>query len=378
MVDLSHAFLHTLGEAEGQKLAELRARVPDIVAKARESSEEARALKHQTIWGVDIEAEGESSDVVLLKYLRAEELHVDKAAERLAQTLVFRADCRIDELARAELPEHFRGHDVISGLDPEGRPVMISRFGGMDLKLVFGDVEAFVRYRAQLMERAIALLTFKKGAVEDLCQVHDYSGVPLVFHGSEVKGGVAAVSKVFSEHYPETKGKTIFVNFPAAFSKLFKAFSIFIPERTRKKFLILGESDQAQLFEHICPDIVPEVLGGMLRDPPGPVTVPCQVVHVRSSEEVTMLEVEKEGTVVFWELRVCAMEIAYEVAFIPAGGGQEEVVRRSEPKQYLKAAEGIISGEWTAQAAGSLRCRFRNECAWFKWRLCVCRAQAKQ
>mmetsp|Transcript_124821 Transcript_124821/g.364565 ORF Transcript_124821/g.364565 Transcript_124821/m.364565 type:complete len:376 (+) Transcript_124821:89-1216(+) len=375
-MDLSHAFLHTLGEKEAKLLAQLRAEVPNIVARAREASEAARGLKQQTIWGIDLEQESEASDIVLLKFLRAEELDLAKAAERLVQTLVFRADCHIDELKGAELPEHFRGHDFLSGLDLDGRPVLISRFGGMDLKLVFGDLEAFVRYRAQVMERTMAMLSFKKGAVEDLCQVHDYSGVPLLFPGADVKGGVGAVTKVFSEHYPETKGKTIFVNFPAAFSKLFKGFSIFIPERTLKKFLILGKEDHASLFDHISPEIVPEAIGGMSRDPPGAVSVPCKVVPVKSSEEVVLLEVDKPG-VISWELRVCVFEIAYEVVFVPAGGGQEVVVRRTEPKQYLQASEGIVSGDFEAEAPGSLRCRFRNECAWFKWRLCICRAEAK-
>mmetsp|Transcript_3442 Transcript_3442/g.7947 ORF Transcript_3442/g.7947 Transcript_3442/m.7947 type:complete len:377 (+) Transcript_3442:116-1246(+) len=375
-MDLSKCFLHTLGDEEAKLLASLRERVPEIVAKARESSEEARALPKQTIWGKDLEEKSDASDVILLKYIRAEELNVDKAVERLVATLVFRADCRIDELAKAELPDHFQGHDVISGKDVDGRPVMISRFGGMDLKKVFGDVEAFVRYRAQLMERAIELLTFKSGDVEDLCQVHDYSGVPLVFQTSEVKGGVAAVSKVFGEHYPETKGKTIFVNFPSAFSKLFKAFSVLIPERTRKKFLILGEQDQATLFEHIKPEIVPEAIGGMLRSPAGPLSGPCKVVDVKSVEEVTLAEVEK-ASAIDWELRVCALEIAYEVFFVPADGGEQEVVRRTEPKEYLKAADGVVAGEYQAKAAGALKCRFKNECAWFKWRFCVYRAEAK-
>mmetsp|Transcript_92283 Transcript_92283/g.214402 ORF Transcript_92283/g.214402 Transcript_92283/m.214402 type:complete len:382 (+) Transcript_92283:50-1195(+) len=376
-MDLSKAFLHTLGEAERKKLTELRAKVPGVVEKARAESDEASALEKQTIWHVDLEVENEASDILLLKFLRAEELDVDKAAERLVQTLVFRADCHIDELAEAELPEHFQGHDSLNGVDVDGRPVMISRFGGMDLKKVMGDVEAFVRYRAQLMERAIARLSFKKGEVEDLCQVHDYSGVPLLFQTSEVKSAVSAVSKVFSEHYPETKGKTIFVNFPSAFSKLFKAFSVFIPERTRRKFLILGENDQHDLFQHVCPDIVPEALGGMLRDPPGAVDVPCKVVPVKSAEEVILLEVEQEQSVVLaWELRVCAFEVAYEVVFVPTSGA-EQCVRRTEAKEYLKASDGVVSGEWTAEVPGALKCRFRNERAWFKWRICVCRAQVK-
>lgn len=358
-------------------MAELRTKVPDIVAKAKAGSEEAKALTNQTIWGVDLETPGDRSDIILLKYLRAEELVLDKAAERITQTLIFRADCKIDDLTKAELPDHFKGHDTIGGKDSAGRPVVISRFGGMDLPLVFGDVEAFVRYRAQVMERAIALLTFEKGAAEDLCQVHDYSGVPLIFQTSDVKSGVGAVSKVFGEHYPEFKGVTIFVNFPAAFSKLWKAFEVIIPERTRSKFLILGQTDQAKLFEKIPAEVVPEVLGGMLREPRGPMTCPCQLVDVRSTEEVTLLEVTGKSTVL-WELRVCFYEVAYEVFFVPAGGTEEQVIKKTAPSEYLNATDGVASGEWSAEAAGSIRCRFKNEKAWFKWRFCVCRAELKK
>merc|ERR1712232_37988 len=110
------------------------------------------------------------------------------------------------------------------------------------------------------------MMKFKAGEAEDFCQIHDYSGVPLVFHQPEVKGGVTAVSKVFGEHYPETKGKTIFVNFPSVFGKLWKAFSIIIPERTQKKFVILGQGDALSLFEHLRPEVVPEALGGLRRE----------------------------------------------------------------------------------------------------------------
>lgn len=47
---------------------------------------------------------------------------MDKAAERITQSIIFRADCKIDELAKAELPEHFMKHDFIPGVDTDGRP----------------------------------------------------------------------------------------------------------------------------------------------------------------------------------------------------------------------------------------------------------------
>lgn len=375
-MDLSKAYLHTLGGDEEAKLGDLRGRIPAVIAKARQESADVPADGKVSLWRVGIESKSDAADMVLLKYLRAEDLDVEKAAERIAQTLVFRADCCIDGLMESELPEHFRGHDSITGKDPSGRPIMVSRFGGMVIDKVFGDAEAFVRYRVKIMEQAIAQLSFQRGAAEDLCQIHDYSGVMSSMFNSDVKGCVTAVSKVFEQHYPEFKGVTLFVNFPAVFSKPFQAFISFLPERTRKKFAILGQSDQLALFDYVGPECVPQSLGGMLQDPAGPLRGPCKVVVIsaRGEEVVDMLSVPGPADIL-WELRACTLEVGYEVVFAPAGGGEEEVIQKTEPNQYLQAEDGVALGEWHAKAAGTVKCRFRNERAWFKKRVCVCRAE---
>lgn len=322
-----------------------------------------------------MEAKGDALDIVLLKYLRAEEMVVGKAAERIVSTLVFRFECSIDEMAASELPELFRGHDYIGNYDLEGRPLIVSRFGAMDSQTVFSDIEAFVRYRAHIMEHACKMLPWTKGGVEDLCQVHDYSGVPLsAVRNPEIKGGVSAVSKIFGDHYPELKGKTLFVNFPAVFAKVFNAFTVFIPERTLQKFIILGEADVAKLFTHIAPEAVPQALGGMQRE--GSLAGPCLVVDIpaRREKEVTMVDATA-GKTVRWELRVCYLECSYEVFFVPAQEGSEEaIIASSKDDEPLKAADGVASGSWEATGDGAVRCRFRNKGAWFKQRTCVCRA----
>lgn len=381
MVDLSNCYLHSLGKDEAKLLEDLRSRIPSLIARVRAESAEAAAMQKVTIWKQDIEVQSDASDMVLLKFIRAEELNVDKAAERIVQTLIFRAECKLDELAAAELPEHFRGHDYLSGLDTEGRPAIISRFGSMDLDKVFGDVEAFVRYRAQLMERLIAQMKWERGTPETLCQIHDYSGVPIMMtQNADVKGGVAAVSKIFSEHYPEFKGKTIFLNFPSVFVKMFKAFTAFLPDRTRQKFHILGDQDHATLFEVLPAQFVPEALGGMLQEPASALRGPCSVVLVkaRATEEIVPVTVTAPGTTVLWELRVCHSEVAYQVVFAPSDGGAEEEVRKTEAKEYLQATDGIVTGQYDSKVAGCLKIRFINDGAWFKSRLCVCRAEVAQ
>jgi hypothetical protein len=374
-MDLSNCYLHQLGADESAKLEKMRLAMPSVCQRVRDESPASGALPKLTIWGVDLETPGDALDIVLLKYLRAEELNLEKAIDRVALTMIFRADVQIDDLIGAELPEHFKGHDFISGRDVEGRPVLISRFGGMDLPKVFGDTEAFVRYRAKVMEEAIKLLSFQKGEPEDLCQVHDYSGVPLN-PGQEVKVCVNAISRIFGEHYPEFKGKTLFVNFPSVFSSLWKAFSIAIPERTRKKFDILPKGDAAALFAHIAPEVVPECLGGMYRESAQlDNTKACEVcvVSARDTAELRVCDVT-EATSVAWELRVCYSDIAWEVVFAPADGASHIPVECSEPSQYLQADDGIKHGEFAAPCAGSLIIRFKNENAWFKTRLCVARA----
>jgi len=121
--------------------------------------------------------------------------------------------------------------------------------------------------------------------------------------------------------------------------------------------------------------VVPEVLGGMLRNPPGPLTSPCKAIHVKSEEVVTLAEAE-EPAIIVWELRVCSLQVAYEVAFVPNEDGvAADIVK---PKELLQATDGIVSGEYSCKAAGKLQCTFRNEKAWFKWRLCACRAEVKR
>jgi len=296
----------------------------------------------------------------------------------LVDTLVWRADCHIDELCDLEeLPEEFQGHDFIQGTDNDGRPIMISRFGGMDLEKVFGDVEAFVRYRVYYMERCVRQLAFAKGAPEDLCQVHDYSGVPLMFPDS-VKISVKAISKVFADHYPEMKGVTAFVNFPSVFAKLFQSFAMFLPERTRKKFQILGTNDHAKVFEIIPPQWVPDCIGGMLQSPPGRLAGACQtvVVSARDAVDVDALSLDAAAEIV-WEVRVCVYEVAYKVLFVSTSG-EEQVCAESPKGEPLLATDNVASGRWTAPGAGLIKVRFHNEAAWFKSRLCICRVGLAQ
>lgn len=361
---LSRCYLHLLGAPEAALLQALRERVPRILELTGCSS----------IWGVELAQECEASDIVLLKFLRAASLDVAKAAARLEATLRFRMDEGVDKLREQPLAVHYQGHDFVAGRDAAGRPVMISRYGQMDNDKVFGNTKTFLSYRMRVMEEAIAQISFKRGDPEDLCQVHDYSGVSLLFKTKEVTNCVNTMAKVFGEHYPEMKGQTIFVNFPSTFSQLFRAFSVFLPARTRDKFLIFGESDQALLFKLLRPEAVPEALGGMLRAPDDEPGGPCAQVEVsaRDAKEVVVADVVGPAELA-WDLRVCAGEVSYELFFVPAAGGKKRTLATSGSSQ-LRSQDGVLSGRFAASEPGVLKCRFSNDRSWFSSRLCLCRA----
>jgi len=113
-----------------------------------------------------------------------------------------------------------------------------------------------------------------------------------------------------------------------------------------------------------------------LTTPPGKLTGKAKTIHLtaRAVEELNLLEIDKKDEKVGWEVRVCVNDVAYDVVFVDASTGEEEVLQSRGVGNYLKADEGVAKGEWTAKGAGKILCRIRNENAWFKGRVVACRA----
>ena len=76
-----------------------------------------------------------------------------------------------------------------------------------------------------------------------------------------------------------------------------------------------------------------------------------------------------------WEIRVCYWDLSYELWFQAEGTGDPMLVQKSEG--MLQATDGIVRGSYAAAAAGTLKCSFINNGAWFKSRFCLGRAEQK-
>ena len=93
----------------------------------------------------------------------------------LVATLRWRDEFKVDELMKEEFPQDiFSKLGYIAGKDKEGRPVVYNLYGAItDMKSVFGDVQRFIRWRVQFMEKSIELLDFE--TIDQMVQVHGMS-----------------------------------------------------------------------------------------------------------------------------------------------------------------------------------------------------------
>lgn len=379
--EVSSCYLDIMGEEESTRLVELRRRLPSLCKRVRDESAKAGAKTHLLFWGVDLEKKSDATDIILLKHLRAEQGMVNVTAERLVQTLIYRAEECIDELGEttlASVGERFAAAGMFGGVDVQGRPVVVSRTpAGQDADSLMADIPSFVRYNFWLKEQAFKRIAFKRGAPEDLCQIVDLSTAKF---GPPPKA-VRESSVVFKRHCPESNGVNIFVNVPSVVVGAFKLCRRFIDQRTYDKIRILGAGEHLELFKLVPPESLPLFIGGMLQQPPSPLAVPCHVVSLQpgATVDVKMIEVGEYGAGVRWEVRVCSDQAAtFEISFLAAASGVWELVASSATWKPLDATEGVISDRFEPTEAGSLHCRFACEAARFgaraRPRVCIARA----
>ena len=185
-------YLDDLSPTQAEALERLKTELPDVLSELEGAP---------SLWGVPLPDgradKPDALDIVLLKFLRADDFAYDTARERLRKCLVWRAAAQVDGIATQDLGlgAAFAGHDDVRGADRDGRPLVISRFGTMDVETVFGDAERFLLWRVQLMERAVAELPFERGAPETLCQVHDYADCAVLGQDQRIKDAI----KLFSQ-----------------------------------------------------------------------------------------------------------------------------------------------------------------------------------
>ncbi|KAG5922036.1 hypothetical protein E4U53_003738 [Claviceps sorghi] len=232
----------TAAAAPETPLVRLTTRLPDITNKA----------KHNEMWGVELSPSSAHAptQVVLLKFLRANNNDVEAAEKQLISALEWRKQVQPTKLVSEAFPRKKFGDlgYVTSHKDEAGKETVITWniYGAVkDNKATFGNVQEFIRWRTALMELGVQKLRLNditKPLGEDdedvyrMLQVHDYLSVSFFRMDPAVKAASKQTIQTFSMAYPELLSHKYFVNVPAIMGWMFGFMKLFLAPATLRKF----------------------------------------------------------------------------------------------------------------------------------------------
>ncbi|KAI8978053.1 CRAL-TRIO domain-containing protein [Pilobolus umbonatus] len=225
----------TLTTPEKEAVLKLREALADIKKSAEVSAD-------YTLWGVSLEKDSEDSrlDVILVKFLRARNCDLTKATEMLTNTLVWRRKEKIDDILSEDIDDTlYRKLTFFHKTDKEGRPVCYAFYGDIDQDQVFADLDKFIRWRIQLMEKGIQMVDFVN--VDSMVMLHDYKDTSFFGRNSNSKAGAKKVIQLMQDNYPEFLAVKLFVNLPWWGSAIFNMVRPLLSEATVKKFVVCSE-----------------------------------------------------------------------------------------------------------------------------------------
>eukprot|EP00123_Amoebidium_parasiticum_P011221 comp20584_c0_seq1/m.26510 comp20584_c0_seq1/g.26510 ORF comp20584_c0_seq1/g.26510 comp20584_c0_seq1/m.26510 type:complete len:371 (-) comp20584_c0_seq1:207-1319(-) len=287
---------------------------------------------------------GVKEKVVLLKYLRAREFEMEKSLEMIVNTLKWRKEFNVKALSGETFPSAFDSLGCVYGTDRNNQPVTYNFYGTLDSKAVFedqGGIDMFVRWRVQLMERAIERLDFENGR-EEVAQIHDYAGASMMSMDKSMKAASKTIIALFQDHYPEFLSKKLFINVPFVMEKLYAFFSILAPPRTRAKFTMISAGNvRSSLIEMIDPTNLPSKYGGFATSEDKPIAgVKVEKVHVKAGSKETVNVEIPAGTEGGKEVKVLFVCDFGDIKAMTGGNEANGNVERKEFGHLVGAADG--------------------------------------
>lgn len=341
MAHVHTGFKNDLSPQQAEALKAFQDRLDNDIQPIKENG------KAIILWGVELVANGPKVDIILLKFLRAREFKVEDAATMLVTCLNWRKTFGVEHIFEEKFPDAITSLGFIHKTDKQGRPVMYNTYGNINIKEAFDDqggIDKFVRWRVQLMEKAI--LRLDMDTVEDMVIIHDYNGASFLKIDKNMKLASKTLIALFQDYYPELLAKKFFVHIPWFFETVYNMVSVFVSDRTKSKFVICSKSSvREKLLANIPVENLPQEYGGLSQldhklitsettSEPAPHTFTTneKVVEV-TIEPGAKHELEKKveaGATLVWEFTLLAGEVTFGVR-VPSG---PEVVPAKKLEQH--------------------------------------------
>ncbi|KAI8137690.1 CRAL-TRIO domain-containing protein [Fennellomyces sp. T-0311] len=276
-------FVEKFTSQEKEAVIQLKEKLPEILKTGLKSDEP------YTLWGValDKDSKDERLDVLLVKFLRARDLNLELASKMLSDSIGWRKEFKADGILDEEFDEDVFGSvGYLHKEDKDGRPVCYNFYGELDQEKVFGDVQKFIRWRVQLMEKGVKLVDLVN--VDAMVQVHDYKGASMFGRTANSKQATKEIIKLMQDNYPEFLSTKFFVNVPWWGSKIFKLIRPLLPEATVKKFVVCSNDELIEtLSQSIDVENLPLVYRQTTKDAGSDVAVKSEHRTVDTEEAPT-------------------------------------------------------------------------------------------
>ncbi|KAL1367569.1 hypothetical protein HN51_021640 [Arachis hypogaea] len=331
-----------------KSLLEFRGKVEDAILRNYLLGEGSKKLtpeelKDISLWGIPLlPSKGhEGTDIILLKFLKAKDYKVSEALDMLQKTLNWRIENRVDRILDEEdLGSEFEHASFLNSRDKEGRPVCYHLYGIFNdkslYKKTFGTQqkrERFLRWRIQLMERAVRKLCFKEGGVDSVIQVYDLKRA-----SPQRMKELESISKqallLIQNYYPELVWKNIVLHAPFWTYTSQVLFSRFMSQRSKKKFILVRPQRITKtLLKFVDPEQLPVEYGGLRRekDPDFSPEDKAEELHIRGNTVSTVeFPVSESGVTVTWDVTVLGWDVSYKEEFVPDDEGSYTILLQNQ------------------------------------------------
>lgn len=211
---------------------------------------------------------------MLLRFLRAREYDVDRAATMFLDMLQWRQEGRVDHILEEF---HFTEREEFLSIfpqgyhktDKQGHPVYIQHLGRVDLTRIreVTTEERMLKYHVQEWERCMKYIfpicsKLHNRQIDSTFAVIDVKGVGFYHMTKEVRRVLATITKTDSDNYPETLFHTCIINAPTAFRAIWAVVKPLLNKRTQGKIEVCPKDYMPVLRNWIDEDSIPEYLGG--------------------------------------------------------------------------------------------------------------------
>ncbi|KAG9786149.1 hypothetical protein KCU88_g2340, partial [Aureobasidium melanogenum] len=246
----------------------------------------AKSHGHGEIWGVTLAdpANHVPTQIILQKYLNANDGDVGKAKDQLRKTLDWRTKMQPLEWIKKKFNRNkFQGLGYVTvygeadSVDPEAKEIITWNIYGSvkNMEETFGNLDEFIEWRVALMEEALQSLDISKAtkpitADHDpykIIQVHDYKSISFLRQSPVVKAASTKTIEVFAQNYPELLKEKFFVNVPAFMGFVYALMKLFVAPKTLKKFHPMSNgANLSKEFTHSkvkgLGELIPKEYGG--------------------------------------------------------------------------------------------------------------------